>query len=231
MAAVERRVRVLEDDLEASADRRASASDSAARARAVELDHARASGRRSRAAVRASVVLPLPDSPTSPSVSPGQIDALTPTRACTSEPTLVEDLAQIVEPEQRLADAVDRQGARARPPPRAAARGPRVVVEAAGACGRGERPRAPAPPDRQRSSASAQRSAKTQPVISAPRLGRNPGIVSSRPVILADASSRNAAQQADGVGMTRILQDDIDRPLLDEAARVEHADRVAHLRR
>ena len=86
VTAVERRVRVLEHDLERSQ----------IVPRALLVDRREDSRRRGRprrtsagtipSSVRASVVLPLPDSPTSPSVSPGQIAALTPMSACTSCP-------------------------------------------------------------------------------------------------------------------------------------------------
>ena len=49
-------------------------------------------------------------------------------------------------------------------------------------------------------------------------------------VVLANASTRDAAQQADGVRMARVLEDRLDRALLDESPGVEHADAVAHLR-
>ena len=48
--------------------------------------------------------------------------------------------------------------------------------------------------------------------------------------VLAHATARDAAQQPDGVGMARILEDRSDRALLDEPPGVEHADAVAHPR-
>ena len=50
------------------------------------------------------------------------------------------------------------------------------------------------------------------------------------PGVLADAATRDAAQQADGVRMARVLEDGLDGPFLDEAPPVQHADPVAHLR-
>ena len=44
--------------------------------------------------VRANVVLPQPDSPTSPSVSPGQITVETPPSACTLEPCCMKILVR-----------------------------------------------------------------------------------------------------------------------------------------
>ena len=49
-------------------------------------------------------------------------------------------------------------------------------------------------------------------------------------VVLANPSARNASQQPDGVRMAWVLQDRLDRPLLDESSGVQHADAVAHLR-
>ena len=49
-------------------------------------------------------------------------------------------------------------------------------------------------------------------------------------VILAHAAARDAAQQADRVRVTRVLEHVLDRALLDEPPGVEHADAIAHLR-
>ena len=49
-------------------------------------------------------------------------------------------------------------------------------------------------------------------------------------LVLAHAAARQAAQQADRVGVARVVEDVVDRALLDEPPRVEHADAVAHLR-
>ncbi len=48
-------------------------------------------------------------------------------------------------------------------------------------------------------------------------------------VVLADASTRDAAQQADRVRMARVLEDRLDRAFLDEAPGVEHAHAVEHI--
>ena len=233
VAAVERRVRVLEDDLERAQVLASSASGSvAASCRAVERSTAPVVGGTIPSSARASVVLPLPDSPTSPSVSPGQIAARDADERVDVVPLLLEDLAEVVELQQRLGRCGRSPGARDPRPPRAAASAP-ARGSGSGSCG-------PAPmlvrsagsSVRQRSSASAQRSAKTQPGSSAPTLGRKPGIVSSRPVILAHAAARNAAQEADGVRVPRVLRAPCSAgALLDERAGVEHADAVAHLRR
>ena len=48
-------------------------------------------------------------------------------------------------------------------------------------------------------------------------------------MVLSQSRPWHAAQQADRVRVTRVAQDRLDRPLLDEAAGVEDADPVAHL--
>ena len=53
--------------------------------------------------VRASVVLPLPDSPTSPSVSPGQIAALDVRERVHLVAALLEDLRQLLDLDERCA--------------------------------------------------------------------------------------------------------------------------------
>ena len=83
---------------------------------------------------------------------------------------------------------------------------------------------------RQRSSASAQRSAKTQPGDLGPEARQEARDRVEPAVVLADAAARDAAQQADRVRVARVLEDRLDRALLDEPAGVEHADAVAHLR-
>ena len=47
--------------------------------------------------------------------------------------------------------------------------------------------------------------------------------------LLAETAARNAAQEADGVRVTRVVEDFLGRSLLDELACVEHADAFAHL--
>ena len=48
-------------------------------------------------------------------------------------------------------------------------------------------------------------------------------------MVLAHATARDAAKQPDGVRVARILEDRLDRSLLDEASRIEHADPGTHL--
>ena len=105
----------------------------------------------------------------------------TPTSACTSWPLLLEHLAEVVEREQRVGVAVDRAAARGRPPSRAGASGARSWKWQRLMCAAADRRSSGGSSVWQRSSASAQRSAKTQPGSSAPTFGRKPGIVSSRP--------------------------------------------------
>ena len=59
---------------------------------------------------------------------------------------------------------------------------------------------------RQRSSARPQRSAKMQPSATCPGAGRKPGIVSSISRLLERVAARDAAQQADRVGVTRVVE-------------------------
>ena len=54
-------------------------------------------------------------------------------------------------------------------------------------------------------------------------------MVSSRPAVLAHAAARDAAQEADGVRMARIVQHLLGAALLDHLAGVQHADLRAHL--
>ena len=68
---------------------------------------------------------------------------------------------------------------------------------------RGSRPPAPRRGSGRRRACSGRRT--RSPRSRAPRLGMNPGIVSSLPVILAHTAARNAAQEPDGVRMARIL--------------------------
>ena len=180
VAAVERRVRVLEDDLQRPDVLAAALAGIVGASVRPSSSTVPGSARRCRAGSRASVVLPLPDSPTSPSVSPCQIAALTPTSAWMSWPCCWNDLRR----GRRAARAGSRRGrsaaasisaascaaARERDPGGSSARawpGPTSVSErllgAAAVVGE----RAPVGEDAAR--------------IDAPRLGRKPGIVSSRP--------------------------------------------------
>src|ERR1700719_546039 len=49
------------------------------------------------------------------------------------------------------------------------------------------------------------------------------------PVVLAHATARDAAEEPDRVGMPRLVEDGLDRTLLDKAAGVQDPDPLAHL--
>ena len=179
--------------------------------------------------VRASVVLPLPDSPTSPSVSPGQMAALTPTSAWISAPCCLKVLPRSSNCSSGLAPCGRPPAGRGRPTPRAGGPAP-ARGRSSGRCGAAPSSSSVGSSVRQRSSASAQRSANTQPAIAAPRLGRKPGIVSRRPWSLRTPPRGMQRRRPTVYGMTRILEHRLDGPLFDEPPGVEHADAVAHLR-
>ena len=80
---------------------------------------------------------------------------------------------------------------------------------------------------RHSSSASGQRSTKTQVGRSVPICGRLPGIVDSGRCDLADAVARQRAQQAQRVRVLGMLEDGRGVALLDDLAGVHHADPVA----
>ena len=61
-------------------------------------------------------------------------------------------------------------------------------------------------------------------------LGQEAGDRVEPPVILAYASARNAAQQADRVRVARVAEHRVDRTLLHQSSCIEHADPVTHLR-
>ncbi len=82
---------------------------------------------------------------------------------------------------------------------------------------------------RQRSSASGHRSANTQPGRSAPGRREEAGDGVEPALILPHAAARDAAQEPDRVRVPRIVEESPRRALLDELARVEDADAVAHL--
>ena len=179
--------------------------------------------------VRASVVFPLPDSPTRPSVSPGQIAALTSVSAWTSCPRCLKTF------DSSLSSTSGRSVAR-RP-----AGSSRSAASARGSAGA--------------RSWYQQRLSCPPPTVDERRLLRVAALVGERAaigedaagelraeareeagdrvepaVILADAAARDAAQEADRVRVARILKHRLDRAFLDEPARVEHADARAHLR-
>ena len=105
-----------------------------------------------------------------------------------------------------------------------------ILVEATGAVARCRARSSAGSSVRQRSSASAQRSAKTQPGIVGAEARQEARDRVEPAVVLADAAARDAAQEADRVRVARILEHRLDRAFLDEPAGVEHADAVAHLR-
>ena len=209
VAAVERRVGVLEHDLErahivgASArERGGSALPSSSTAPVV--------GSTMPSSVRASVVLPLPDSPTRPSVSPGQIAAETSDERVDVVAVLLEHLAEVVELAAAASAARSTTGSASSA--RLARQRLRALVEVAAARVRPPTIDRAAAPRRHRSSASAQRSAKTQPGSSSPevRAGSPGSCRAARGP--CGAAARDAAQQPDRVRVPRLLEDLSRRP-------------------
>ncbi len=176
---------------------------------------------------RASVVLPLPDSPTRPSVSPAadlQVDA---GQRMDIDPRDGEGLGHVAGPTAAARACARRLRRRLRP--RRAAASPPSARNGSASLGRRSPSYIGGDSVRQRSSTSPQRSAKMQPCRSAPGAGRNPGIVSSQPASFSWPRSRDAAQKPHRVGMPGLLEHLQRRPLLDHLAGVEHAHPVAHL--
>ena len=64
----------------------------------------------------------------------------------------------------------------------------------------------------------------------APRPRKEAGDRVERGLVLADASARDGAEEADGVRVARVVEDLLGGAFLDQATRVEHADSLAHLR-
>jgi hypothetical protein len=91
-----------------------------------------------------------------------------------------------------------------------------LVEEAAGAVPLVHRLRSAGGSVRQRSRAIGQRSAYTQPAISAPSGGSEPAIESSRSVSLRMPSRGMQREQRQRVGMPRALEQLMRRPLLDQ---------------
>ena len=180
---------------------------SAASGRPSSVDRRPASASTMPSSVRASVVLPLPDSPTRPSVSPSCEDRRDAGQRVYGDAVLRERLRQV----GRSAAAAPRCGRR---PCRAArssvTRGrlcARLVeVAAAVVAVADERERAASSCGR-RPAASAQRSTKTQPGSSAPSSGRKPGIVSSRPSSLRTPPRGMQRSRPDRVRVPRVVQD------------------------
>src|SRR5438128_11331255 len=50
------------------------------------------------------------------------------------------------------------------------------------------------------------------------------------PAVLTHTPTRNTAEEPDGIGMARLVEHGLDRALLDEAAGVQYANPLAHLR-
>ena len=173
--------------------------------------------------VLASVDLPEPDSPTSPSVSPSNSSRSTLTSAGTSWPLWWNVLETSVEASATSPWTVSWPADRRRldhlaEPVDVVAAGPAAVPELddrrhdrAAQVGR----------------ASGQRSTKTQVGRSVPICGRLPGIVDSARSRLADAVARERAQEAERVRVLRAREDGRGVALLDDLARVHHPDPVA----
>ena len=179
---------------------------------------------------RAKVVLPLPDSPTRPSVSPARSSRSTSLSARISRPSCLNVLlTSSAAHDGRVVVARDRGAQRrgaavvrgtvwaSRPEVAAAAARLRSTARRSGSC------------SRQIGCTSPQRSAKTQPSSFAPIGGRRARDRVEPALVLAHAGPWQAAQQADGVGVARVLEDVAGRALLDQPPGVEHADAVAHV--
>ena len=206
VAAVERRVGVLEDDLERPQLVARALLRSGSASAAPSSERRPVVGGTMPSSVRASVVLPLPDSPTRPSVSPGQIAALTLGERVDVVSSLAEDLRQLVERARpavapRSTGGLEIGGLLARQLGRA------LVVAAAAR--RGRAPTAmsggssvPAALVRERAAVGedAARAAR------APRLRQEARDRVEPAVVLAHAAARDAAQEADRVRVARILR-------------------------
>ena len=156
------------------------------------------SGAVSPSRTRASVVLPLPDSPTSPSVSPARIDRSTPARALTPP---AEGLGQPLDDHERVGGAVAGQHAdRGRGGPRQVRR---LLVEVAARGAHSPTVKSGGADSRQRSAASAQRGAKMQPVMVWPGRRQEAGDGVQPVGVLALPAPRDAAQQPDRVRVPR----------------------------
>ena len=136
---------------------------------------------------RASVVLPLPDSPTRPSVSPAATARSTSTSARTSWPSWLNVFARVLEPRAPASAAASRTAAPAASGSLRAAARARLVVEVAAAARARRRPGGRAAPRSRQISLRERRSGRRRRSrgASAPSCGRKPGIVSSRSRVLA----------------------------------------------
>ena len=174
---------------------------------------------------RPVVVLPQPDSPTRPSVSPArdvEADAvdrvhLADARARADRRSIGKCLTQVADAQSRrlghgtplLSTACTRPRGRARP-----------RLQRRHACAR------------RRPSRSCSAAAKRQPGGGSSRLGTVPGIASSRVLVLGGAvDARHRAEQALRVGMRGLREQRLDRRLLDHLAGIHHHDALRRSRR
>ena len=174
------------------------------------------------------MVLPLPDSPTRPSTSPGLTASEMSTSAWTSWPSCLNVFDPCSTSRSGLPFAI-----------RAAA-GSRAGATRGSSCARSwkwQRLARPWPSgkrsgscSRQTSLASPQRGSKTQPGRLGTEPGEEPRDRVQRGLVLPQAAARDAAEKADRVGVPRVAEDLLGGPLFDEPAGIEHADALAHLR-
>ncbi len=150
-ARVERGVRVLEHDLDPLPESSQGSRGPAARTSMPSKTMRPASARTSRRIARPVVVLPLPDSPTSASVSPRPMVRLTPRTAVNAgagraghlvpeAARLAEDHVQVLDPQQGLAPARRRWASPGLPTPRSWVRGSRSTGRASRRQRSGARP-------------------------------------------------------------------------------------------
>ena len=245
-ARIERRERILEDDLHLAAQLPQSR---ARRARATSMPSNSTRpdvGSMRRRITRPVVDLPHPDSPTRPSVSPGidvERDAVHGAhragRAAEHAALDREVLGEVADGEQRLARRRRRAASRhARVvAPRCAASGAMRMLRDARAprrggsatCGRRRSDRAADARVAQRSHAYGHRSWKRQPVGHVVGGGTVPGIVASRSRSCADA--RHRAEQPFGVRMMRAREQLGRRRFLDDLAARTSRSRASSSRR
>ena len=230
VAPVERRVGVLEDDLQRpAAAPRDRFWNRGASARAVEDDRRPSSARRGRAGRARASSCRDPDSPTRPERLARPDGGRDVDERVDLAAVLLEDLPEPVELDERAPPCGRRPGARG---PRASARGKvcarswyqqRARVAVAERLER--RLLGGAALVRERAAVDEDASGEL-----GAELRQEAGDRVEPAVVLADAAARDAAEQADGVRVPRVLEDRLDGTLLDEPAGVEDADAVAHLR-
>ena len=227
MPAVERRVGILEDDLQRTHVVPAPLRELRCQHAVLELDRARRrrdepeQGARERrlAAPR------LPHEPQRLSGPDRRRDAL---EGVHRLPALLEDLPQLLEPDERLHAPVDDRkleiGGFA---PRELARALVEVAAARVTRGHGVRWGVLHGADRLSERAAVGEDAP-RPLLAEVRQKARNRVEPA--VVLADAPARDAADEPDGVRMTRVAQHSVRVALLHEAPRVEHPDALAHLR-